>query len=51
MNTVTKHLKLIPGSRNKQDVANYFVCVGTIGHLDLRLHFNMHRFMFAIHVN
>lgn len=36
--TVTKHLKLTPGSWNKQDVANYFVCVGTIGQLSLRLH-------------
>lgn len=35
---VTKHLKVTPGSWNKQDVANYFVCVGTIGHLVLRLH-------------
>lgn len=35
---VTQHSKVTPGSWNKQDVANYFVCVGTIGHLSLRLH-------------
>lgn len=49
---VTKHLKLTPSVPNKQDVANCFVCVGTIGYPSFKLSpgqlvtpFNMHVYL------